>query len=272
MTFDSTPSADLASATEHAPRRQLHPDDGWRAWTEAEIAILREHYPTGGRIRCGALLPHRGVVACGAKARLMGIRCRVGTTEGKRFARKYPVIEHLDNALREGWLSCKRRGDQARLAERLGRPVWWVQQRARQIGLVRDHSIRAADWSPEELQMLERWAACNTKVIAEKLRAAGFQRTESAVVIQIKRRHIDRSCLTLISAPDLAVTLGVHGKTIANWIERKGLPVSRDAVQIHGARMIPIAGLRKWVKENRSLIDLRRVDQPLFWDLILGAA
>ena len=96
MTFDSTPSADLASATEHAPRRQLHPDDGWRAWTEAEIAILREHYPT----------THSAVLAeifgCSvhrvhAKATQMGLRKSIETIAAiarQRTGEDHPSRKH----------------------------------------------------------------------------------------------------------------------------------------------------------------------------------
>lgn len=54
------------------------------AWSEAELAILRRFYPTGGTIACAPRLPGRSVTAIQMKASLLGVRCTPETLAALR--------------------------------------------------------------------------------------------------------------------------------------------------------------------------------------------
>ncbi|MBE7420650.1 MAG: helix-turn-helix domain-containing protein [Ideonella sp.] len=238
-------------------------------WTTTEVAALRETYPAGG-VKAAQEALRRPVGAIHAKARTLGLRApKLGTT-GLRFARKYPAHERIDQAIRDGYASATQRGDIQRLADSLGRPKWWVQKRAAALCLTRTTRLHVRPWSREELEVLHAYAACDLKVIAQKLRGAGFERTPTACAIQLKRRRIDRMDPDTWSAPDLAELLGVHARTVADWIDRRGLRATKRERGPHGVWMLKRRDVRAWIKSNPRYVDLRRVDQTWFMDLVLG--
>lgn len=239
-------------------------------WTTVEEAVVREHYATpGGPARCAELLPHRGLHAVYAKARLLGLRAPHSGTTGKRFARKYPASAEVDRAITEGYARLTGRGALARLAQSVGRPKWWVGKRAEQLGLARTR-IQPLPWSRAEVALLEEWASCTTHTIRAKLAAAGFARTTTAIGVKLKRLRFDRTDPDVWSARDLGSLLGVDGATVADWVARRGLKAERTAWGPNGKLCITRTALRKWMKAHRAYVDLRRVDQPWFWEVIFG--
>jgi len=238
-------------------------------WTTTEVAALRETYPVGGMKATRSVI-NRLPGAIHAKARSLGVRAPAGTTTGLRFARKYPQSDRIDLAIRDGYANAKRKGDIQALADSIGRPLWWTYKRAAALGLSRTTRLHVRPWERAELAVLEKFAACDFKVISQKLRSAGFDRTPTAVAIQLKRRRIDRHDPDTWSAPDLAELLGVHARTVADWIERRGLTAKKRASGPHGVWMLKRRDVRAWVAANPRYVDLRRVDQTWFMDLVFG--
>ena len=265
MNFDCTPSAsEPATDTRRTPSRG---DE----WLTTEIAILRQHYTTRGARAVLELLPHRTLAGIRAKASNEGIPGNRRTTMGKRFPRMYKPRDDIDMAIREGYVHAKLKGDIKRLAERLGRPAWWVQKRAALLGVTRTSRTRVDAWKPAEVEIVERFAAAGLDVIAKKLRAAGHYRTATAIAVQIKRRQIDRTDPDRWSATQLGPLFGVNPSTVADWIERRGLPAEKTGDGIRAAQMVERKALRKWIAANPGYVDLRRVDQHWFWDVMFGA-
>ena len=241
-------------------------------WLTTELAILREHYGTGGSSKVRELLPHRSLSSIRAKAaaeRVQGIR---NTTLGRSLARIYPNREDIDAAIREGYLRATEKGAIKALAARIDRPAWWVQKRAAQLGVTRTNGTRVDAWSSEEIAIVDQWAVASMQTIVRKLSEAGFNRTHAAVAIIMKRRQIDRTDPDVWSATQLAPLFGRDPKTIADWVERRGLRAKRTTWGPQGKLLIHRRDLRRWIATNQHLIDLRRVDQPWFWEVVFGAA
>ncbi|AKJ28761.1 hypothetical protein AAW51_2070 [Caldimonas brevitalea] len=243
-------------------------------WTTVEETTLRLHYPVDGPRKCVELLPKRNLYSIYAKARLLGLRApKVPPTAGKRFATKYPPNDAVDTAIREGYAACKGRGDVAKIAARVGRPRWWVSKRAAELGIAKP-PLRQPPWSTEELAILEACGHMSVTHIAKKLRDAGFSRTPSAVGNALKRNHIDRTDPDTWSARELGGLLGVTGKTVVDWIERRSLPASRAGTRRSEDQgdiwVIKRNGLRRWLASNPGFVDLRKVDQVWFMDLAFG--
>jgi hypothetical protein len=265
MTFDSTPSipADIA------PARTMRLGD---QWLTTEIAILRALYGTAGANGVREKLPHRSLASIRAKAAAEGIRGIRQSTLGKRFARIYTQRDDIDMAVREGYIHAKEKGAIKALAARIGRPAWWVQKRAAQLGVTRTNTTRVDAWTPAELDIVEQYSAAGLDVIAKKLRIAGFKRTPTAIAVIMKRRQIDRTDPDRWSATQLAPLFGVNPSTVTDWIERRGLPAKKSGDGIRAALLCHRRDLRKWMAANPRFVDLRRVDQAWFWDVMFGAA
>ena len=271
MTFDATRNPDPAPVIElgYVYRRPM--PGGPADWLTTEVAALLRLYPTGGASAVQAVLPHRTLTAIRGKACELKVRCLKGGATGKRWAARYPQSDHIDNAVREGYMHVKRKGDVKALAERIGRPAWWVQKRASWMGLARCNRTRLDCWTAPELALLEQWAACVPSVISKKLRQAGFARTEAAVMVQVKRRKFDRTDPDRWSATELGPLLGVDPKTVAGWITGRDLPATREAWGPNGRLMVERKKLRAWIAAHPRFIDLRRVDQPWFMELVCGS-
>lgn len=239
-------------------------------WTTVEVAVLRAHYAQhGGPERCAELLPHRGIRAVYAKANHLRLGApNAATQPGKRFARKYATTAEIDQRIRDGYARMRRRGDLQRLALEVARPAWWVSKRAVTLGLTRER-IRAAEWSREEVALLHEWATCVLPTIRLKLKAAGFARSETAIAVKLKRLQIDCSDPDVWTATELASLLGVNGKTVADWVHRRGLVAKLEGGGANGVFRIRRAALRAWLKDHHGHVDLRRVDQAWFWGLVL---
>lgn len=237
-------------------------------WSEAEIHAIRALYPHGGAEAVHQAIPHRTLAAIRAKARTERIRCSKPSTLGKRFERVWLISESIDGAIREAYSRAKRKGDIAAAAARIGRPAWWVQKRAAQLGITRTCRTRLDCWTQPELDILEHWRMATLKVIASKLRSAGYKRTQAAVAIQLKRRNIDRNNPDLFTTGQLADLFGVNAKTISDWIDRRGLLAKRTGSGPTAPQLVSRSNLRAWVKRNQQFVDLRKVDQPVFWEVM----
>ena len=265
MTFDATRESfeqPTTTAEVHRPVRG--------PWLTTEVAILHSLYPHGGSAAVRAMLPHRTLEAIRGKGGSLRIKCHRPSTLGKFMPRRYENSDAIDLAIRDCYGRAMRKGDMKALAERIGRPAWWVQKRATTLGVTRNSRTRPDAWTAPELALLERWSAGDLKMIARKLREAGFARTPTAIAVQLKRRKIDRTDPDAWSATQLGLLFGVNAKTVADWIERRGLLARKVAWGPAGRFVVRTSELRRWIKANPAYVDLRRVDQPWFWDVMFG--
>lgn len=265
------PCPAAATDTAHAARHHVHVPSS-HLWRTTEVSTLRALYPAGGSTEVHAALPHRSLSAIRAKAGALGVACHKPSTEGLRFARKYLPSEYLDQRIRDGYAAARSKGDFARLADALGRPRWWVQKRAAALGVTRTNQTRLDAWRQEEVALVERWASCTLPVIRRKLAQAGHTRSETAIAVKLKRLRVDRTDPDAWAPADLAQLLGVDPNTVRDWIDRRGLQAEERAAGQQKRLLVRRKALRAWIKLHPRHIDLRRVDQPWFMDLVLGTA
>lgn len=243
-----------------------------KPWTTHEVRLLQDIYPHKGASAAAAALPERGLHAIYAKALRLGLSAPDNSSRlaGRRFERVHVTTPQIDQMIRDAYtLRRQERGFCKRLAIEVDRPKWWVVQRAIQLGCGVQR-ISPVPWSKQEVEILEQCATWTPQAIARRLKANGFKRTATAVAVQLKRREIDRHDPDRWTANELGPLLGVNPKTVADWIQRRGLPAKKLDIGRQGEYQIKRAGLRRWLKENHAYVDLRKVDQPWLWSLVLG--
>lgn len=269
MTFDITPGTEPAPAG--VPAANSRPPGYF--WTTSEVALIRQLYPADGAAAVAAALPHRSLSSIHGKAQTMGLRApKRAPTAGMEFARIYPNDPSIDEGIRRVYTTATRKGEIKEFAAKIGRPAWWVQRRACKLGVTRTVRTRVDRWTDAEMRIVEDHASCMPKVIAQKLRRAGFERTPTAVAVALKRRGIDTSDPDRWTADGLAKLLGVTGTAVRDWIERRGLRATRRSDKPGSVWLISRQELRRWVGSHQRFIDLRKVDQVWFMDIAFGGA
>lgn len=242
-----------------------------RPWTQRELEALPIAYLTGGIAAARAALPQRRERAIYMQAFKLGLH---SPRQKRRAVAKYEVTDQIDDAIRAYYQSDQagQYGRGRQFAKRIGRPDWWVKKRAAILGLVVPRE-KPLDWSAAEIAVLEKHASKALPHIRRHLKAAGFVRSETAISLQLKRRHIDREAVDQWSAHALATLMGVDSKTVRRWIEVEGLPATRRGNRCangHDEYVIKRFGLRLWIASHQQLVDLRKVDRYWFLDLAFG--
>ena len=157
------------------------------------------------------------------------------------------------------------------LAKRWGMPRWRLTHRAQLLGIAATKEPR---WSEEEIKILERNCHLTPRIIANKLRARGYRRSESGVVLKRKRlrlRKADRG----YSASGLAEVMGVDRGMVLRWIERgllgaQRLPSERRPGQVAAAGewFIRPRRVRQFITDHVALVDTRKCDKYWLIDLL----
>jgi hypothetical protein len=235
-------------------------------WSEADRAVMREHYPKGGLVAVRTLLPHKTEGAIYQMAREL----KLSAPGYKRQTERWMTTPHIDAAIRRYYSGTPRKGGLSKLAHQMGRPASWVSTRARQLGCAPPR-FRELPWSDRELQLLRDNGAKIPVTIARILHKHGFRRTSGAVSNKLVQLHCDRSDDDHYSATSLAGLFGVAQPVVTGWIKRgwikaktKGTTREHDIFRIHRN------AVRRFVIENAGAIDLRRVEKHWFIDMMAG--
>ena len=194
--------------------------------------------------------------------------------DGKRVRRrrKYLFTTQIDQRIREIYLShpdAKTRPGIRQLAEQVGIPHWALKKRARELGLAR---TKEKPWSEPELAILARYAWMSDERIRLKLKAAGYARTVTAVHLKLKRMRF-KCDPSFYSGKGLAQALGIDSHVVTRWIKSGHLKAqfrgtARGEQQGGDTYLIREKDVRRFVLEHPTEIDLRKVDQLWFLDLI----
>lgn len=249
----------------------------FKHWTTAEIAIVRELYPAQGPQAVAARLPHRSLASIYAQAHTLGLKAPHAARNWREV--KWRPSDAIDAEIRRVYQAGVGSNEVNDLAQRLMRPRWWVGKRAAALGVVLPR-FKEPPWTDEEDTHLDTLAARGhtSPVIARKMRAAGFNRTETACVVRMKRIGIARGgdgseawCATA-----LAKLMGVDNTTVTKrWIKLEGLPAKKRGTERTAAQggdewLITRDGLRRWLKDHAQSIDLRKVDKFFFWSVVFN--
>lgn len=190
--------------------------------------------------------------------------------------RKYKWSDEHDRMLRK--ISAERRGNGCnsrglptftQYAQRLGLPKHAVLQRARNLGLVTN--IKEPAWTERELKLLERWAWMTPMMIHRRFVRAGLKRSMAAIMIKRKRLRL-RARREWCNARELGESLGVDSHKVADWVKAKlikaQVKTSSEREGVIEEYIFMPRDIKRFIFAHSELIDLRKVDQPWFWDMI----
>ena len=193
---------------------------------------------------------------------------------GKRVRRrrKYGFSAQIDQRIREIYLghpNAKTRPGIRHLAEQVGIPHWALKKRARELGLTR---TKEKPWSEPELAILARFAWMSDERIRLKLKAAGYTRTVTGIHLKLMRMRF-KCDPSFYSGKGLAQALGIDSHVVTRWIKGGHLKArfrgtSRSEQQGGDIYLIREKDVRRFILEHPTEIDLRKVDQLWFLDLI----
>ena len=194
--------------------------------------------------------------------------CRT-TAQGRR---KYNFTDQIDQRIREIYQNhpdAKTRPGIRLLAKKVGMPHWALKKRARELGLAR---TKERPWSEPELDILTRYAWMSDERIRLKLKAAGYARTVTGIHLKLKRMRFKED-VSFYSANGLARALGIDNHTVARWIraghlKAKHRGTKRTKQQGGDIYLIHEKDVRRFILEHPTAIDLRKVDQLWFIDVI----
>jgi len=189
-----------------------------------------------------------------------------------RGRRKYVFTDQIDQLIREIYLShpdAKTRPGIRLLAKKVDIPHWALKKRARELGLAR---TKEKPWSEAELEILARYAWMSDERIRLKLKAAGYPRTATGIHLKLKRLRFKHDP-GFYSANGLAQALGIDSHAVTRWIRCGHLKAylrgtARGKQQNGDIYLIREKDVRRFILEHPNDIDLRKVDQLWFLDLI----
>lgn len=246
-----------------------------RFWTVREIALVREHYPQGGITACEAVI-QRTRSSIYQRAQMLGLHA-----PGQPMVRRhYANDARLDEELRVLHQRPLLKGAIIEFAARWNRPVWWVSQRARCLGL-KTPRFREPPWTAAEIDILHDTATVTPKNASMAFKRGGFLRSETAIVVKRKREGIgitqSRLDAGLLNGHQVAEMLGVDGKTPSSWIALHGLKATKrwKDGRDHDDWVIRESDLREFIISHPCRIELRKIpDSSRAWfiELLAGRA
>lgn len=242
------------------------------AWKTTEIRVLREHYNAGGAIACRHHLPKRSLMAIRAKAAEIGLRAPQASAEEMRarFSTPNNITPDLEELIREAHRTALP-GWHARLAEQIGKSRPWVSAHASRLGLVCPRTA-SKQRSKEEVRILTEYAGKSAQTVQKHLQAAGYSRTAASINTQRLRINIDNHDPDTWNCGELARLLGVSSTTVAKWMTDGHLKFDRKSDSSSSHRMVTRKQFKKFALVHIHLIDLRKVEQVWFKDVMWGAA
>lgn len=238
-----------------------------RFWTGREEKLLHRHYPNGGVTACLAVLPGRTASSIYNRAGFLGLR--VPANDGKVHERqRWETTDQIDALITRTYQKAPTKGDVMRIAAVAGRPRWWISKRAQALGLAVPRFKEPA-WSEDELDLIASNAHKHPATLRRMLRSRGFARTETAIVVRLKRLGADRTDPDHLNANQLAAVMGVDRKTVAAWIAKGWLKATRrESTDTDDFWWIHRRDVRRFVVDNVATVDLRKVDKFWFVDLL----
>jgi hypothetical protein len=186
--------------------------------------------------------------------------------------RKYASSDQIDQLIREVYLNHRdaKTGFGIRpLAKKVGIPHWALKKRARELGLARTKEL---PWSEPELAILSRYAWMSDERIRLKLKAVGYARTVTGIHLKLKRMQFKQDG-SFYSAYSLAKALGIDPHAVTRWIKSGHLKAkfrgtARCPQQNGDSYLIQEKDVRRFILQHPTDIDLRKVDQLWFLDVI----
>lgn len=239
-----------------------------RFWTGREEKLLRENYPSGGVSACLAALPGRSASSIYQRAGLLGLRVTDARGNAKD-RQKWEGNDQIDAIIRRVYQTRPDKRAILHCAQTLGRPRWWVSKRAQKLGLVAPR-FKEPPWSEAEIDLISEGAHKSPKVLRGILKRHGFNQSETAIIVKLKRVGADRTDPDHFNANQLATVMGVDRKTVAAWITKGWLKAQRrEASAADDFWWIHRRDIARFVVEHLAHVDIRKVEKFWFVDLLV---
>ena len=139
--------------------------------------------------------------------------------------RKYPISQEIHDAIERVYKRDTGNGQVRALAIRLNFPRWKITRYAIQMGWVPKQK-KEPDWSEQEMRVLKLHAHKSPEVVQRKLKASGFARSVTGIVLKRKRMRLLKN-LEGMSARGLAQCLGVDEHFVIRAIKKGKLKAER---------------------------------------------
>lgn len=220
---------------------------------------------------CGT--PRRAYRHTNKPPRFCSKECMSIGMAGKSYrSTRWPITPELHQAIEKVYKTDSGNGQVAALADRLGYPRWKLTRYAITQGWIAKQK-KEPDWSDRELLILQHAAHLSTTRIQLRLKAAGFVRTETGIVLKRRRMRYLKN-LNGMSSRQAAECLGVDDHFITRAIKYGKLIADHRGTartEIQGGDMwfIKEKHLRTYIIENLNEIDIRKVDKHWFVDLLI---
>ena len=187
--------------------------------------------------------------------------------------RKYFIDEVAHRKIEKVYKTDTGSGQVKTLADSLKLPRWKVSRYAQRQGWLAKQK-KEPNWTEKEIKILERASRYVPEIIQRKLKAQGFERSLTGIVLKRKRMRF-LSNLPGQSANSVAMCLGVDPKFITKAIKQGRLKAKKRGTARHegnGGDMYYIVDkhLKNYVVEYINEIDIRKVDKLWFVDLLTG--
>lgn len=247
--------------------------EGRRFWTAREIKVLKETYPNGGLAACLPALPGRSASSIYQKAGANGLLSPREASRGPIPRQRWTSNDQIDRLILDTYGRARSKRDIARLARTLGRPGWWVSRRAQRLGVLMPR-FREPDWSEHEIQLISENADRNPRRLQAILKRHGYARTETAIVVKLKRIGADRTDPNHYTAGGLASIMGIDSKSVLAWINKGWLKAERRGT----ARVEAQGGDQWWIKRrdvaafviaNVAVVNFAKADKFWLVDLLV---
>lgn len=188
---------------------------------------------------------------------------------------RYPITQEIHDRIVRVYQRDTGNGQVRALAKTIGYPRWKITRYAIQCGLIAKQR-KEPDWSEQEIKILEHSSRYCPEVIQRKLRAKGFNRTVTAIVLKRKRMRFLRN-LDGQSAQSLALCLGVDVHFVTRAIKAGRLRAERRGTlrtEIQGGDFYYIKNkdIRRYIISWLGEIDIRKVDKYWFVNLLASKA
>ena len=241
-------------------------------WTGREVMILRNAYPeTGLDAALLEKLPGRSPSSIYQAALRLKLRSPVG---GPR-APAAETNDHIDALIRRTYQTKPERHEVKKLAQTIGRTRQWIRTRAIKLGIAVPR-FKEPDWSQAEIDIVLEAPHLGPRVLQRRLKKAGFERSEVAIVSTITRAGISTTDPDHYTANGLAKAFGVDVKVVTSWITKGWLHAKRRGtarVEEQGGDQwwINRRNIKEFVKTSVQVIDFRKLDKVWLVDLLTGA-
>ena len=164
-------------------------------------------------------------------------------------------------------------GEIAEFADRYGLPRWKISRYAQDNGWLAKGKREPA-WTDAELDVLKRNAHHSPIVIQKRLKAHGYTRSCTGIVLKRKRMRFLQN-LPGQSATGLAMCLGEDNHFVLRAIrsgQLKAVKRELERTEQQGGNpwLIRDKDAREFIMDNLHMIDLRKVDKYWFVDLLVN--